>query len=470
MSALHSVPFNTFVQAVGRALGMALGVVSVGLTTRYLGREAYGDLTTILVYLSFFGILTDLGFSTIAVREMAATPEDVEAIVGDTLGLRMLLSFAALAWAVVLISFLPYSKPIKIGTAIAALSLPLINVWSTLSTVFQVRLKMLYVAMADVLSKAASLILIVLIIWFQGGFYLFLWATVLSTLLGTWFMVKGSQRYVNVRFLFRFRSWSRLWWEALPTGMAALVITLYFKIDTIMLSLMKTSGDVGIYGVAFKVFEMVLALPGFFAVSFFPVLSRFVAGEREKVQTILQKAFDLLALAALPLTAGVHLLAPQIVALIGGPQFAEAALPLKILILGGAFAFMNTMLGYTLIAMRKQHRLLQLGIGSLIANVLLNLLLIPRFSYIGAAAATSVCELSIFVVALSLVKRSSGFAPSLRIASKGAISTSAMALVLLPIISINPFLLALLGGAVYFGVLYLLGGISWDQLMIGLKA
>ena len=469
MSILRSVAWNTVVQAMGRAAVMALSLVSVGLTTRYLGQQAYGDLTTILVYISLFGVLTDLGLSPITVREMSATPQHAEAILGNTLGLRAFLSVGALLLAAFVVAGLPYSKPVKLGSAIAALSLPLIALSATLSTVYQARLEMLRVALADVVSKGVSVVLVASIVWLGGGFYLFLWATVLSALAGAAFLCQVSRGVLRIRVLADFGCWTRLAREALPLGLAALVTMAYFKIDTIMLSLMKPSADVGIYGVAFKIFEMVLALPGFFAVSIFPVLSRLVAVDRDRVAATLQKAFDLLVVVALPVAAGAYLFAPRIVALIGGAGFAEAALPLRILMVGAAFAFVNTMLGYALVAMGGQRQLLWLEIGAFLGNVLVNLALIPRFSFAGAAAATSVCEVAILGAALCLVQRACGFVPSLRTASKGAISTLAMVLVLLPMISTNPFLPALLGGAVYIGVLYLLGGVSRDHLLIGLR-
>src|SRR5262249_19252790 len=150
--------------------------------------------------------------------------------------------------------------------------------------------------------------------------------------------------------------------EALPLGAAGILQALYLRIDTILLSLLRGSSDVGVYGVAYKVFELTLALPAFFAIAFFPVLSRPAAAGRAQLPPIVERAFAVVLIGALPVTAGGVLIAPGLAGLVGGPDFGDAGRPLALLLLGTAFAFENTLLSSALVAIRRQHELLWLGL------------------------------------------------------------------------------------------------------------
>ena len=465
-AVLHSVPFNTAVQAAGRVLVMILGLVSVALTSRYLGQEAYGDLTTIVVYVSFFAALADLGLSSIAVREMSGAPHHIDAILGNVLTLRMLLGIGAVVLAIGGIAFSPYPATVKVGVAIAALSIPFGNVWLTFASVFPARLEMLPVAAVEVGSRAVALVLTVATIVLGGGFYLLVGATVAWSVTGALFMALLARRVARVRLLGDVSHWRELMREALPLGAATVLQAIYLRIDTILLSLLRGSSDVGVYGVACKVFELTLALPAFFAISLFPVLSRIATQDRAQLPSMLQRAFDVLLIAALPVTAGGVLVAPGIASLVGGPDFAEAGRPLALLLLGTVFAFENTLLSSALVALRRQQELPWLGLAGVTVNVLLNLLVIPRFGAAGAAATTTVSAIVMFLVLLSRVGRGSDFAPSLRIAAKAAIAAGLMLLALWPLASAHPLLLVALGAAAYAFALYLLGGMSREQLML----
>src|SRR5262249_43372963 len=197
-----------------------------------------------------------------------------------------------------------------------------------------------------------------------------------------------------------------------------------------------------------------------------PVLSRAAAADRAQLPPMLQRAFDVVLIGALPVTAGGVLIAPGLAGLVGGPDFGDAGRPLALLLLGTAFAFENTLLSSALVAIRRQHELLWLGLAGVTVNVLANLVVIPRFGAVGAAATTSLGAVGMFVALLTRVERCCEFAPSLRTASKAAIAAGIMVVALLPLSAAHPLLLVAVGGAAYIGVLYLLGRLSRAHPML----
>ena len=148
-----------------------------------------------------------------------------------------------------------------------------------------------------------------------------------------------------------------------------MVAAIYFRADAVLLSVMKGSEAVGIYGVAYRLLEAIVAFPGFFYVSIFPLLSQGAArGDLANVREVTQRAFDLLVLSAVPLVAGTIVAAPEIVHALAGAEFADAVTPLRIVIVGAGLMFLSGLLSYVLIAVGRQSRLLWVGARDLDAQ------------------------------------------------------------------------------------------------------
>src|SRR5207247_10761462 len=127
------------------------------------------------------------------------------------------------------------------------------------------------------------------------------------------------------------RRWVVLLRQALPLGLALMIATIYFRADAVLLSILKGPHAVGIYGVAYRLLEAVIAFPGFFYVSIFPLLSQsYARRDLGNLRDVTQRAFDLLVLAAVPVVLGTFVLAPQIVHALAGSGFDAAVTPLRI--------------------------------------------------------------------------------------------------------------------------------------------
>ena len=244
--------------------------------------------------------------------------------------------------------------------------------------------------------------------------------------------------------------------QALPLGLALMLAAIYFRADAVLLSVMKGSEAVGIYGVAYRLLEAVVAFPGFFYVSIFPLLSQGAArGDLANVREVTQRAFDLLVLSAVPLVAGTIVAAPEIVHALAGAEFAAAVTPLRIVIVGAGLMFLSGLLSYVLIAVGRQARLLWVGLVTLTLNVGLNLALIPSYSYTAAAWVATASEALALACLLVLVWRAIRFVPALQVTTKAVVAGGAMvaSLVFLPS---NLALLIVVGTAVYAAALIVL--------------
>lgn len=507
MSLVRAVALNTGVQLVGRVATTVLSLVLIGALTRYLGVEAFGEYTTIFAYVAFFGVLADFGFFWIMVRELAkidlgpgslpaskaggqktpgvqatSTPgvgtagvgqRVFDSIVSNVLTLRTFLGLGVFALGGALTWLIPqYSVDVRVGIAVIALAWLATALNSTFVGVFQNKLRMDKAVLTDVVGRAVILALVLWLITTGAG----LTTILLAYVVGNWANLILSfllgQQYVAVRPAFDTALWKRIFWEAFPMGVVLILHVIYFRIDSVMLSLMKGSTDVGIYGAPYKILEVLLTLPVMFLGNVFPTLTRLLAEQSPKALVLIQRSFDTLAAIALPLSVGGIVLAEPIIRLIAGQEFvtastqapffgqsATAVLVLQILMVAVGVAFISNLFNYLMIALGRQRSLVRPYLVFGLTNVLLNLLVIPSFSYIGAALSTLVTELVVVSYLGVLAIKATKVQLQLGVLGRIAVATAAMAAFLMGV----PVDLwgQLVGGVVVYGAAaYLMGVIS----------
>lgn len=447
-STTKKIAYNTGVQVIGKGIVLVLAAVSIGVLTRYLGAAGYGKFTLALVYLSFFGIVADLGLFTIAVREMSRDESRMQEIVANTLSLRALTAFVVFSLAIAISWLLPYTPDTKVAIAIAAGSqfFGLLN--SSLITIFQTKLRMGLSVTSDVIGRAAALAAVLFVASQNLGFY----AVVATAALGSFVTLVVSmilaRRFVRIAFYRDVALWKEMIKESLPLGAALVVSQFYYRVDILLLSFLRTPADVGIYGAVFKVLEMLLTLPSFFQNSVFPILVKGLTIHAERARVIMQKSFDAMLLAGVPLAFGGLLLAPDIMRIIGGSEFVSGADALRVTLFALIFSFTIIMFGSLYVAKGRQVAALGIGVIGLVVNVALNLILIPIYGIVGAAVATLFSEALIFVLYLRGSKRKIGVPVSLAAVPKTLLAGGIMLAVMWPLR--HSFVLAFAIGAITY--------------------
>jgi O-antigen/teichoic acid export membrane protein len=248
--------------------------------------------------------------------------------------------------------------------------------------------------------------------------------------------------------------------ESWPLFVNQLLQGLFFKIDALLLP--GLAGDVaaGTYAAAYKVSEGAGIISSSFTLALFPRLSRetdLSHAYRLGLRSLLQIAF--------PLAAGVALLSQPIVALVGGKEYLpDSAIALSILICYLPLSYCNGLTQYVLIAAGKQRVLTAAFAAALVFNVAANLIMIPRFSYVGAAVVTVVSEL-VLLVPFRMVAARVTHGVSLLAESRTPVLAT---LLMTPVVwwlrdAIHPLVAIPVGGAVYLLALWSLGGIDAQQ-------
>ena len=468
-STRRLVASNTAVQVAGRGLMLAIGLVSIAVITRYLGPDDYGRYTLALTYMQLFAVLADVGLFTIVVRDISRDPSRTEELVGNTLTLRLVLSAVVIAVAAAISLLLPYDPDVRVAILLAGLPLLFGMLNSTFVTVLQSRLRMGRAVVGDVLGRAVALGAVALVAALDLGFYAVMGAAAagaLATAITTMLLTRPLAR---VRFRAEPAVWRGLLRTALPLGLALAVNELYFRADTLIISLYEPYEQVGLYTLAYRMLELALVFGTVFLTTTFPLLSQAVANDEARARRTIQLSTDVFVVLGAPLVAGGLAVAPEVVELAAGEEFGDAATPLRILLAAGALAWVNGVFGYALIAKERQMSALWLNLSALVFNVGLNLLLVPRYGIVVAAAVTVASEMLILAGSYVLMRRYFGFFPAPRTLVPALVAAVAMGGLLwvlrdAPLAAVVP-----LGAAVYAGILWATSPAS-RELVAGMRA
>jgi O-antigen/teichoic acid export membrane protein len=453
MNLPRRVAWNTVSQATARIVTLGLAVLTTFLLTRHLGVSGYGVYVTVTVYVPFFVLFFDVGVTTFVVRALSQDRKADE-LFREALGLRIAVGLVATTLALAFAALL-YSGTTRTAIVIGLPIILLTTTGSTATVLFQSRLQMDRAALAEIVGQLIAAALMVVFVLNGFSVYAIVAAAVAGTAVNTAIVLFLARRIGSLRPLVRPRRWVGLLRQTLPLGLALMIATVYFRADAVLLSILKGAHAVGIYGVAYRLLEAVIAFPGFFYVSIFPLLSQ-AAGRDDFVdlRNVAQRAFDVLVLAAVPVVFGTIVLAPEIVHALAGDDFDAAVTPLRIVIAGAGLMFVNGLFSYVLIAIDRQTALLWAGVVTLVFNVALNLALIPRYTYNAAAAVATGSEVLASCVLAVLVLRFAGFVPRFRVAAKAGLAGAVM----IACLSFTPSNLALLVavGACAYGVALML--------------
>lgn len=487
MSLARKIFSNTAWQVLGKIITAILGIVSIKYITNYLSREMYGEYTIIYDLTANFAIIADFGLFTIAVREMArdSRKEMVQKIVCNVLSIRALLGLGALGLGAVAMWFIPVYRGsfIPPGVAIVAIATFITLIAGTISSVLQFYLRMQWASLALIVGKIITVAYILVVILYlfpknpAAGFFHLQFGWIIGGILTLIITFIAAKKIIAIGFEWDFSFWKTTFVKALPYGVALILGTLYFRMGTIVLSLFGMKEQAGYYGVPLRFLEILQIIPHYLMNSVLPILTISLLENKERAERITKYALSALTSLAFPVLVGGWLLAWPIIAAVSDEKFlsyrlADGALVagsdvgLKILLVAMTLTYFHVALNYALVAMGRQIQILWANAAALAVNVIFNLILAPRFGFIGASIASVITEATILSILFFLVRREMKRIWDFRFITKTVVASVFMGVVLfLTRDYFNTFLFAK-----SLAVLIPLGGIIFIGTMMATKA
>jgi O-antigen/teichoic acid export membrane protein len=462
---------NSMLVVGARAVAKLAVFVVVVLLWRHLGADHYGRFATMIVYVTLVGIIADLGLQTVFIRDASRDRTVFSRYLGNLLSARLLLSLVGL---VILAAALRLLSPALFPYTLPAFVLLLTTSYSSLlRAVFYIRGRLGYEAIAIVAESLLLLGLTIVAIEQRATWDAFLWVYAVSYLF-TCLFAFGVIRWrwhdrVTVRLDRAFVR--RLLAAGLPLALAFTVTTVYAQLDIVLLQLFKNFQVVGWYSAANKYIDAVAWVPQSAMGAVFPALSLLAAGDRRRLVFAYEKSYKMLAILGLPLAVGLGVTADAVVHVTNG--FEQSIPALRILAPSVALLFVNNAFIYTLTAINRQLDFTRLALFTLVVNLVLNLVLIPPYGYLGAAAASTITEVALFAGGWWLLRRHLASLSIVGSIAPVLASAAAMGIVVYLIRSWPLAVVILLGAAVYLAGLLLTRALNpeeWSIVRSGFRA
>jgi len=373
-----------------KLLQMGLGLVVGVWVARYLGPTQFGLFSYALSFTALFSPLAKLGLDRIVVRDIVQNPSDRQTILGTAFMLKLISGIMSYLLAVVTISLLRPSDNLTralvevIGCGIYFQVFYTIDLW------FQSQVESKY----TVWSKNTAYILInivkVILIKLQAPVIFFAWNALAEVVLGSIglliaYKLKGHEITgwrINIKKV------KDLLNNALPLMFSGMAVMVYLRVDAIMLGQMFGDKSVGIYSVATRISELWYFIPGTVVSSVSPAILESKSVAETLYERRLQKLFTLLAGIAYAIAIPMTILATPIVVIMYGQDYIASGSILAIHIWAGVFVFLGIAKGVWIVAEGLTRFALISTLCGAIINVLLNIVMIPKYREVGAAIAT----------------------------------------------------------------------------------
>jgi O-antigen/teichoic acid export membrane protein len=449
----------------GYVAGILLTVGSAALLFRHLGVAETGRYVTVLALIAIVSGITDIGLTTIGMRELAVRDEaSKRRFMANLLGLRLVLALVGLAVIVAFAALVGYERRMVTGTLVAGLSVVALSVQSTLGIALMVQLRLGWLTIIELIRQAVLVAAIVALVATDAGLLAFLaiqGPVALVALVLTAWLVRGS---VPLRPAFRAGEWRALVREVLPFSAAAIVAALYFRAALIVLGLVSTPAETGYFGAAFRITEVLLMVPGLMVSAAFPIFARAARDDRERLAYGIDRVFQAALLVGGAMMVALILGAPVAIDVVAGPGFEPSAGVLRIQAVALLASFIATTLFYALLSLRAHGAILATACTALVVNVGLAAVLGSADGATGAALATLIAEVSGIGVALTVLhRRHRALVPGAGTVPRIALAVGLAASVLL-IPGLPALADAALGTLIYAGVVLALRAVPPELL------
>ena len=466
MTTVKSIARNNLFLFSAQIISLVFGIFYFVYMAKYLGAKNLGILSFALSLTVIVGLIGDLGLSSLATREVSRNQALAPKYLGNILLLKILLALVTFGFVIIIINNFNYSEQTIKVVYIITISNSLTSISQIFNSIFQAFERFEFISISTALTS---------ILMFAGVFfairqefdliafaliYLVVNAIILlySVSIYTW---KFAIPSLKIDWPF----WKQIVLESIPFWLNSVFVIIYFKIDMVMLSMMSGDAAVGWYSASYRLIDALAFVPAVFMSTLYPVFSRFYVTSRDSLEFVFKKSFKFLTVIAVPIGIGTTILAEKIILVIYGEQYFPSVPALQILIWASVMSFINYTPATYFTSTDRQRALMIFTFTGAILNIILNYLLIPKFSFNGAAVATVTAELVVGILMVMNIHniRNLSFILS-NVIFKCLAAGSLMAMFLTFFLDFNLIPLILFAAVIYFIALYVIRGFEKEDI------
>lgn len=405
ISTVQRVAKNSFWLFLQMGGGKVFSFISVLILARYLGVFRYGELSFAFAFAGFFTVLGNFGLGTYIIKEVSANKKLAEEYFGKGLVIIMVFSLV-ICLAMILAASFVYSDRYSLFTFyFVGASYLLVQVAAFLNSFFRAYEEMSNMFLTEIVYRVGILVLILICVFLKldllyvGALYF------VSAVLYLGISVFLVLRYVRPKFSGSFKRYIEILKESFPYGVSAMALIVYYNADIMILSFLTDKESVGLYSASYKLYLSLGLIISIYSAAVFPALSRLFKESPGGIRIAYEKSFKFILLIGLPVAVLTVALSKDLIGLVYGKDYLKAHLPLIVFGFAIPVLYINMFVSNFLNAIDKIRFSLKIFSFACLLNIGLNFILIPRYSYVGAAFATMISEVFYMTIAVIMVKR-----------------------------------------------------------------
>lgn len=394
MSTTRAIAHNTIVQFGGKIISTILGLIAIAVMTRYMGQEQFGWYVTVISFLGFIGILIDFGLVPVTAQMMSEPAFDKKQLLRNLLGFRLATAGVFFGLAPLAALFFPYPYEVKAAIAFTAISFLGVALNQVLIGYYQTKLRMHIPAIGELCGRAALLLSLFIILKFGASFYWVMGAVTVSGIVYTLALWIAGTEHEPLGFSFDRNIWKAIIKKMWPIAVSIIFNVVYLKGDIVLLSIFRDQAEIGVYGAAYRVLDIVAQLAMMTMGIMLPLLAySYSRNAREDFKKYYQQSFDLIMLFALPVLVGLFVLAHAIMRFVAGDEFTDSGFILQILSIAVFGVYFGAIFGHAAVAIGRQKSTIWIYVSDAVITLIGYLVFIPRYGLTGAAWMTVFSEL-----------------------------------------------------------------------------
>jgi len=421
---------------------------------RTLGPAGYGVYAFAFSFAEVYGVISDFGMSNLIIRDTSREKKYLARYVGNILFVETALSLIAYGFLFVLVGAMNLPQEKAVIVYIAVISYVLTALAQIVRATFKAHERMEYDATLNIIQQSVTVILGIGVLYFGYG----LIALAMVFVLGSLINLIASLALVSVKFTrpaFRLnrRFLTYLVKEVPSFGLIVFFSLIYYKISTLLLSFIQGDAATGWFNASYAMAVSLTFLPAAFMGALFPVISTLHVSSKDLAKTVYNESFRYMVILGLPLAFGTTVLADKVIDIIYGPPFHNSIVVLQIVIWSVSILFLNFVLTTTLTSINLQRVVMYATGVAVTVNIILNLLVIPGYSYVGASYVMIATELTTFSICFYYASKNLCFIRLHRLLLKPLLGSFVMAVVVYYLRPINLFIIVGVAVWVYFATL-----------------
>ncbi|WP_461436193.1 flippase [Methanosphaera sp.] len=371
------------------------------VTARYLGTYNFGLISSALSVIGIFGVFCDLGLGYYAIQKVSRNHDLTSKYFGTAFVLRLILSILTFI-AYVIFSYVSgftgnaWGVMIVVGVYMFFSSLT--NFYYSL---YQSNEEMYYQTIVNTVYNVGVFLIALLfiylkydVVWIASSYPL---AIILSFILGSFIKVR---HYPKFTYDFSRKFLKELIVNSIPFGITGVFTSIYFWIAAIILTFMSGSVAVGLFSSSQKIILVLSALFVLLSNAVFPVMSQLFVQDKDKLNALYQKMLKYMLILSVPIAIGSYIYSYDIINIVFGSEYLEATVCLSILMFAAIFLFLSGTTSTLLNAINKQFLVTKVAAIGAVFSIIVNYILISKYSYIGASITSVLTELLVLILIL----------------------------------------------------------------------